>query len=296
MSKLSERAMLTALHLGVYSGTLHDQEVTEEVSNNHQADIKDAGRYKKQLISRKFLKHVGAVGGAARRTHRILTLPWDDDGTRILSCTGHATYTDQMRLHRLAFDAAVNEFCKGLPSYVTEAEIRLGSMFNGEEYPSESELKQKFSFDVETKAVPEAGDFRAELSDQTVKSIVKDIERRSEARLEAAMNDVFVRIAEHTGKMVERLRAYKPAVGKGKKEQVAENQFRDSLVYNIKELADLLPLLNITGDQRLVDLQKQLESQLVANSPEILRTNDKVRNDTADKAEKIYNKVKKYLG
>ena len=290
MSKLSERAVIAVQHIGCWSGSSHDSDITEEVSEQHNADLKDAGRYSKQLISRKFLRHVSSHAGVARRTHRLLTLPWEDNGSRILSTMGYQAYTEQMRLKRLAFEAAVGEFCQQLPSYVEEAKKRLGSMFDSADYPVAEVIAKKFYLDVEIKPVPEAGDFRAELSNVSTAAIVKDIERRTDLRLEAAMNDVFERVADVTGKMVERLRAYKPANG-----GTVENNFRDSLVYNVKELADLLPSLNITGDKRLDDLQKRLLADLVVHSPEVLKDNDRLRAKTADAAEKILAKVNSYL-
>ena len=291
MSKLSERAMLASLHCGMWSGAAHDQEVTEEVSEQHKAASRDAGRYTKQLVSNKFLRHVGSKISVARRIHRLLTLPWEDDGTRILSTTGYLHYSEQMRLQRLGIEAAASEFVKGMPDYIKEAKERLGTMFDHEDYPASDEVRRKFYIDVEIKPVPEAGDFRAELSAASVRAITADIEARSNARIEAAMNDVFERIADATGRMVERLRAYKPVVAGGEKRTVIQ----DTVIYSIQELADLLPSLNITNDARLVKLQKQLLTDLVEHSPEVLRADPKKRNQTADKAEQIFKKVSSYL-
>lgn len=291
MSKLSERAVLAALHVGVWSGSSHDRDISEEVSENHRADLKDSGRYVKRLISQKFLRHVSSNANLARRTHRLLTLPWSDEGTRILSTTGYLAYTEQMRLKRHSFEASVLQFCEEMPSYVEEARTRLGSMFSAEDYPVSDIIRKKFWIDVEISSVPEAGDFRAELSNASVAAIVKDIERRTDKRLQDAVDDVFVRIADVTEKMVERLRAYKPGNG-----GPAENKFRDSLVWNVKELAELIPALNITDDPRLVKLQERLLNDLTENSPEILRDSDAVREKTADKAAAILAKVKSYLG
>lgn len=292
MTKLSERTVLSTLSIGVWSGRAADKQVTEEVSESHQADLKDAGRYSKQLISKKFMSKVGSVASVSRKAHRILTLPWQDDGTRILSTMGYKHYTQQMKIQRQSFNAAVDEFMKHLPEYITEAKPRLGTMFNPDDYPSTEDVKSKFTFDVEIRPVPEASDFRAELGDATVKAIVKDIEARGDARVKAALNDVFERILDSVGKMSERLRAYKPAAGS----EPAENSFRDSLIYNVQELADLLPSLNITGDKRVIELQQLLTTQLTSNSPDILRVDEHARKQTADQAEKLLKKVRSYLG
>lgn len=288
MAKLSERAMLASVHISFWSGRSVDREVTQEVSERHQADAREAGRYNKQLVAPKFLHQVGTVVSYTRTTHRVLTLPWSDNGDRILSTTGYETYMNQMRTARIKFESAVKGFIGGMSEYVDEAKSRLGTMFNAEDYPTSDEINNKFSFDVEIKEVPEAGDFRAQLSDNAVKAIQKDIERRSEARIEAAMRDVYQRIYDCTAKMAVKLNEYDP--------ENKEGRFRDSLVYNINELADLLPVLNITGDQKLVDLQLKLKRDLVEHSPEILRVDPKARSETQRKAQAIADKVKKFLG
>lgn len=290
MTRLSERAVLAALHVGSWTGTLHDRAVTEEVSEKHHADSKDSGRYTKQIISKKALHHVNSTIGVARRTHKLLTLPWDDMGTRILSNRGYIGYTSQMSLKRQAVEAAAHQFCMGMDSHIAEARTRLGSMFNAEDYSSTEEVRARFYLDIEIKPVSEAGDFRAELSADATKAIVADIEARTEARLQAAVNDVFLRVVAVTEHMVERLRAYKPANG-GR----PENTFKDSLVYNVQELADLLPSLNITNDPRLDALQQRLVDDLAEHSPDILRDNDRIRAKTADKAEQILKKVRGFL-
>ena len=295
---LSERAMLATLRLGAWSGSKHDQQVTEDTAEAHKADIKEAGRYSKQLIGRKFLNKVGSKMRVARQTHRILTLPWDDEGTRILSAQGYIHYTQQMRTCRIGVEAARDEFLKSYPEYIKAAQVVLGNMFNRDDYPTGEALKNKFYLDVEIQPIPEAGDFRTKLSDNTVKAIAKDIEKRTNDRIKAAVQEVFERIAGVTTKMAERLNGYEEAVkvkGEAKVKKEATGTFHDSLVYNISELADLLPSLNITDDPRLDDLAKRLKADLVQHSPEVLRSDVNIRKATALKAEKLAKKVGAYL-
>ena len=183
MTRLSERAMLTSLHISSYAGNMFDQQATEEFNESNNADRKRAGRYNKKLIDPKFLSGVSAAHNNARRLHRLLTLPWDDDGTRILTTAGYLPYTEKMHDCRLKAEDEVKQFISTLPDAVKEAKQRLGELFNEDDYPTNDVLKSKFGFDVEIKPVPESGDFRAQLSDAQVKAIVKDIERRADQRL-----------------------------------------------------------------------------------------------------------------
>lgn len=287
---LSERAMLASLHISSWSGMQVDREVTDAVNEDFKAQ-KKAGRYNKRLVDSQFLEGISSAHSRARAAHKLLTLPWEDNGNRILATVGYINYTTVMKDCRLKAEAAVKEFLADPMPYINEAKVRLGDMFNADDYPNSDDLKAKFGFDVEIAPMPEASDFRAKVSDESMKAIIKDIERRSDQRLEAAMKDVFQRVHDSVKRMSERLREYVPAKDGNKREGI----IRDSVVYNINELADLLPTLNVTGDKRIDELAKQLKAELVEHSPEILRADTKVRQDTISKADKILKKVGTYL-
>jgi hypothetical protein len=290
MSLLSERCMLAKARVGTWSGTLYDPNVTEEVREHHAAE-QGAGRYNKQIVARKFLHPVTSKVSAATRAHRVLTLPWADDGPRILSNQAYNIWAQQMRLARQDIQATAKDVASKRGEMMAEARQRLKGMFNDDEYPSAEEIEQKFYLDTEIMPMPEAQDFRAQLSDEAVKGIVKDIERRSKEHLEAAVADIYTRVGTCVGRMVERLKGYEPATD----EEGAKYNFKDSLIYNIKEVADLIPMLNVTADPKLDALGKQLVDDLVQHSPEELKANPKLRAQTAKKADAIYAKVKKYM-
>jgi len=290
--KLAERAMLVSLSIGSYSGMMHDKVVTEETNASFKADRTKAGKYNKRLVASHFLSEVRNAHENARKIHRLLTLPWEDDGTRILPTRGYINYMDKMRGAKHKVEDAVKLFVKGLPEYITEAQVRLGDMFHVEDYPDEATLKDKFHFDVEVNSIPNAADFRAKLSDDQVKSIVKDIEKRCNKRLENAMNDVFERASELVEKMKERLRGFQPPT----EGQKAKGIIRDSVVYDIFEFANMMETLNVTDDERIEGLRKQLLSDLVEPaSPEILRTDTKARALAIKNADAILKKVKGYM-
>lgn len=293
MSSLSERTMLSALHISTWSGMMFDRQVTEEISERHKADLKTAGRYNKRLVAAQFLADISSAHSYARNMHRLLTLPWDDDGTRILTTKGYMKYQTTMKECKLKCEAATAAFCTDeVQAQVRdEARMRLKTMFNEQEYPTVAELKTKFGFDIEIRPLPQAADFRAELADDAVKAIVADIEKRSNDRVEKAMQDVYNRVVDVVKHLAEKLRDYVPPKGDQKRQGI----IRDSAVYSVYELAELLPSLNVTGDKRL-DEVRSLMGELYEHSPEILRADDKVRKDTMTKADKLLKKLQSYYG
>jgi hypothetical protein len=286
--KLSERAMLTSVHVGSWSGKAIDRDVTDEVAENHNAEAKDSGIYSKQLISKKALRAVHSKISLVRQTHRTLTLPWNDDA-RILAASGYLHYTKCMRDGRLAVEEAAKALAKQFPEWVEEAKGRLGSMFDASEYPAPDTVLKRFYVDCEISPIPEAGDFRTKLSEATVKAVTKDIEKRSADRVKRAVNDVFERIVDVTTKMADKLNKYEGSQGQ-------EGSFRDSLVYNVVQLGELVPSLNITGDKRLDDMSRELLKACKDASPELLRSDAKLRKQTAINAEKLAKKAKAFLG
>lgn len=291
MSTLNERAMLVTLHISAWGGMMFDKVVSEEVNESFKADRTEAGRYNKRLVAKQFLVEVGSAHSNARKIHKLHTLPWEDDGTRILSNVGYVQYQQAMQDCKRKAELAVKAFIKSLPDAITEARSRLGEMFNEDDYPDESQLKEKFGLDIEIKNVPQATDFRVKLSNDATKAIVADIERRCDARLKGAMDDIFERTKEKVGNLKEKLKAYQPSKG----EDRAKGIIRESLVSNIYEFAQMMESLNVTGDPRIDELKKLLLDELVEHSPQILRTDAKVRQQVISKADSILKKVNSYL-
>lgn len=286
--KLSERTMLAQLHISSWSGMTLDREVTDKTNADFNA-AKEAGRYNKRLVASSFFSEVSKAHSQARSIHRLHTLPWEDDGTRVLASAGYINYTAKMKDAKHNVQTAVKAFLLSRDEYIKEGKMRLGNMFNVDDYPSTDELKYKFDFDVEIKPMPESNDFRAKLSDETTKVILKDIERRCNERVERAVKDVFSRVIESVGILKSRLKEYTD-VKDGKR-----NVIRDTVIYNVNDLADILPSLNITGDPRIDELAVQLKADLVEFSPEILRVDPKARQDTISKADKLLKKVQAYM-
>jgi len=75
-----------------------------------------------------------------------------------------------------------------------------------------------------------------------------------------------------------------------------EGIFRDSLVNNIRDLCELIPRLNFTGDTRLEELRAQAEKDLTAYEPDDLRKNQFARLETADAAAELLAKMAGYTG
>lgn len=288
---LASRAMLARLTICQWSARKLDRSVTDKVNRDHGA-AHDAGRFNKLLISADALAEIQRIAGAARAMHHHFTLPWQDDGSRILPAAAYQDYAARMREFRRDFEAATAKFLSEYPAFVADARARLNGMFNPADYPDAADIRSRFSFSTPIDPIPDAGDFRVSIGDAQADAIRAEITDRLQDATRASVRAVYERIGEAVGRMAERLNAYKPADGRGGK---AEGIFRDSLVENVRELAAILPALNITGDPDLSALADRINRALIQHDAETLRETDSIRRNVAAEAAAIADHVSAFL-
>lgn len=279
---LTDKAMLARLSITQWSARKTDKRVTAHVHAEYNASA-DSGRYNKALVSAEALQKVQQIAGAARDEHYKLTLPWRDDGARILPAKAYLDYSKLMRRLRSDFENAAGEFCDLYPSYIQNARSRLNGMFNPSDYPDIEKIRGKFSWSVSIDPLPVGGDFRVELSDAEAQRIRQDIDGRTKQALQAGLQDAWKRLHEALARVVERL-------------SDPEAVFRDSLIGNLRELCDVLPLLNFADNPDLERARKAVESKLAGLDPESLRGNLKFRAKAATDAQQIMQDMSAFMG
>lgn len=279
---IASRAMLGSVRIKQWSGRKLDRKVTEEINRDHGA-ASDAGRYNKALISRDALAKIVGIANRARDLHYNLTLPWHDDGNRILSSANYLKFTSGMGDLRREFEAAVSEFEGGYSDYVDAARVRLNGMFDAADYPPAAEMARRFQFEIVIQPMPLATDFRVDVSDAEADRIRADIQARTDAAIRAAMGDVFERVCDRVGKLAAKLKESRTTDKGASKAAI----FRDSLIENVKELVALLPGLNITADAGLAAVAVRMEKELLNYDADALRDDPQARDTTARAAESI---------
>lgn len=281
---ISQRAMLVALSISVWTARRHDRRVDGEVAGNHGASV-DAGRYNKRLVRKGAAAYEGIikVANAARQWMYSQTLPWGQEGTRILPAASYLEFQTMMRRYEAQFQAAVADFLVEYPNLLTDAQAMAGSLWRADDYPPASELPGRFGFRIAVLPFPEAGDFRVALGESELVAVRAQIEADVAATMAMATAEVWERLREVVGRMRERLADPKAI-------------FRDSLVGNIRELCELVPRLNITGDAGLQAMATEISRELGRFEPAELRESAEARLATAQAARQIEAKMAGLFG
>lgn len=286
IQSIGDRAMLVGLKITQFSATRTDDKISREVAKQH-GNREDMGSFKKLLIEKSAIDPITKLAGSIRQEHYRRTLPWADDGARILTSTGYDAYMCWFRGEQAHWEEAVGEFMDKWDESVSNAKEYLGSLFQPAEYPTREQLKTKFSIRHTVRPISQSQDFRVKLNETEIAAIRADMEADNQLIIKSAMQDTWTRMYGVTQRMVERLKLYNP-------EKPGESRLYDSVVTNIKDLLEVLPSLNLTGDADMDDLSRQMK-ELVKHSTQNLKDNHFARTETIQRAEAILSHVTPFI-
>jgi len=271
---ITERAMLAAVHISIWTAIKHDRKISREVAEQHGA-YAGAGRYNKQLLREaERLESLRALSGQIRQYFYKITLPWSDEGYRLLPAHFYFELTTKMRAFEQAFAQQVEEFLAVYPSYIEQVRPALNGLFREEDYPSTDKLRNKFGVKLEVLPIPSGNDFRVTLSEEEQARVAREIDENVRQSLQKGTEDLWTRLKGVVTHMVERLNE-------------PESRFHASLVTNICELVELLPRLNVNQDEELNRFAGEIRDRLCGFTTRDLKKNEVLRAATANDAAQI---------
>lgn len=262
---IQSKAMLVDLTISQWTATKHDKAVSAEVETAHAA--KDAGRYNKRLIDKAHLAEINRIANELRKHHYSRTLPWTDKGQRLLPSELFLDYRQDMAKYKADFQAAVSTFIKLYPQLVQDARMRLGTMYQAEDYPQPTDLSALFDITVEFAPVPDANDFRVDVSKETQDEIRQQITDAVSLRQAKMVKECWARMREVVGRIAEQCSKENGVI-------------RDSLIDNARDLVNILGGLNVTANPTIATIEVAIRSKLIVPAAQ-LRTSPTVRAEVA---------------
>jgi hypothetical protein len=248
-----------------------------------------AGNYNKNLLAGTgFLDTIVKYAANARSWHISQTLPWSDNGLRLLPTSNFMNYTKQRNLLEENYMALVDKFLIAYPNLVSAAAFQLGDLFDRDEYPSVEKIAHKFKFYVNYLPVPMAGDFRIDINEEAKSDIISSCNVAYEERLNNAMRDAWSRLHDCLTRISDRLQFDAPDYDNGIKSK--PRVFRNTLVENAVELTELLKHFNLTKDTNLEQARLDLYNAIKHHDADSLRNSHEAREIVKSKVDEILGK------
>lgn len=271
---IASSAVLIDLSISCWTGRKLDKRASLDVTAQNNAAKGVANVHKKLLGDCAELDAVQKFAANARNAHYAMTMPWSDLGMRLCPTKKYIDtngYERTMTGLQTEFFRLTSLFLDAYDWEIQNAQLKLGALFNAEEYPSRDSLESKFKFRFVAIPLPDAGDWRLDIGNEAVEVMRSGYEKFYSEQLTKAMADVWERAHAALSKMSERL---------DYADDTTKKVFRDSLVENVQDIVDLLDTMNVTGDPAMADAHRRLDLAMQGITPDALREDAYLRAQT----------------
>ncbi|MHB0965309.1 MAG: hypothetical protein ACYC36_02535 [Bellilinea sp.] len=287
MSAIRNQLLCINLNISCWEARRQDKKVNSEVAQAH-GTAAGVGRYHKDLLPdaeehRAILK----LRNEWRVWHYENTLPWGNDGSRVIRSVAFLDYAAGHRQYKDKFEALCETFFAAYPTLVAAAEFKLNTLFDAADYPPVEAVKDRFNVRMTTYPMPNAEDFRI------IEGIPPEEVERLRTEAVAGINDqVTMAIKDLWGRLHGVVSAMHARLEIGSDGRPLK--FHDTLVSNIEDLLDRVPQLNLTGDAEITTMTEEMRA-LVAFDPATLREDLTVRSEVSDKASELARRMAAWL-
>jgi len=191
-------------------------------------------------------------------------------------------YKQQMNMFRTTYDTMCNQLYSQYLTIISAAQQNLGAMYNADDYPTLDEVKNKYAFRLVFSPLPEAGDWRLDISNDDLKELQASYEADFNDRLAKAVREPWDRLYDELQNLSTKLHDEEGVD--------AKKRYHDSLLENPQNLCNLLTKLNITGDPKLEEARRELERALIGVDMEDIKEYQHIRSDVKSKVDAIIEK------
>jgi hypothetical protein len=275
-AKGTEQMLLVNVHVKLWGAERTDREQSQRLMKHVKANP-EAGKVVKSLVDHaKYIKPLEKFRTSFKSMLYELTMPWSY-GVRVVSVEGYEILKERFEKYSMLFGAAIEHFIDSQYDEAKEEaaiEIEgLGEMFKEGDYPTKEQLRSKFTAELIilpistqiTMAVPEG------LKEEIEATVKKDYEARTTEALNKLVNKIDKALSDFAHKIPE-----------------APAKWRDSTVQNLKDILEIAPALNVTGDERItkvVDTARvRLKALLEMETEELRKSTEGTRAELASQA------------
>ena len=218
---------------------------------------------------------VAAVRSEASSYWRTVTLPFPEAGIRLLPQNSLGLFANTMQTYRERLQEAARELSGQYDTIKSEAQRRLGTLFNASDYPST--LDGLFDLEVSYPTIEPPGYLMA-LHPDVYQQEQARVRERFESAVELAEQAFATELQRLTAHLAERLTGLHDGQPK---------VFRDSAVENLREFFERFRRLNIRSSPELDALVEQAQQTITGIEPQTLRDSNRLRQMVARDFEQI---------
>ncbi len=287
----SDKAMLATHKTSQWYPRKYDKQLSEDSSRANNAPSETV-RATKRLFANEpaGFKAITAILTRSATRFKSLTLPWANDGQRLLSAKLYQTLVDSQRTDEIDLESACWAFVqREYADAIVDAQRTHGSLFDAALYPSAQEFPKLFKLSLRIDPLSDPDDFRVKVAEDAKAQIVESMIAQRNADMSAAVCSIYGRLETCLTDMRDRLTAV------DKKDPSKPGTFRDTITGNLAGLLDLIPDLNLTADPQLDSIATRIRETLVID-PQVWRESPASRAEAVQDVDTITADLKALFG
>ena len=273
-TSIASSAMLVEFSVSTWTARKKDRKATQDVADRNNLASKELTNVTKKLIDCEELSAVVKFGANARNIHYSMTMPWSDMGQRIVTTQQYFKYHEVMTELQQEFDRLTEAFLEVYDYEVTEMQLKLGDMWNRDEYPTADTIRDRFRMRISYMPLPDAGDWRIDIQNEAQQQLTQQYADYYTAQINNAMNDLWHKLYENLTTLVRQLDY--DADGK-------RNRVYDSVFDRAHELVEMLSTCNVTGDSQMEAMRQRLDTALYGLTADAVKRDDTLRDTAREK-------------
>jgi len=253
---IASSAMTVELSMSIWTARKKDHKASDDVASMNSADKGVANVTKNLLGNCDELIALQKFAGNLRNLHYSMTMPWSDNGQRLVTTMQYFKYNEVMTEMIDEGWRMVDDFLNVYDWKVMDAQAKLGAMFNRDEYPTRDAIRDKFAFRLSYEQLPDGGntgDWRLDLPHEAMQTLRTNYTDTFNLKIKGAMDDVWTRLHTNLTRLVRQLDVDEE--GKG-------NRLYDTVFDQALSLTEMLGTCNVTGDTQMEAMKRQLEQAL----------------------------------
>ena len=270
---IASSAMLVEFSVSTWTARKKDSKATNDVAERNNLASNELTNVTKKLIDCEELSAVVKFGANARNIHYSMTMPWSDMGQRIVTTQQYFKYHEVMTELQQEFDRLTQAFLEVYDYEVTEMQLKLGDMWNRDEYPTADAIRDRFRMRISYMPLPDAGDWRIDIQNEAQQQLTQQYEQYYNNQIKSAMNDLWHKLHDNLTTLVRQLDY--DADGK-------RNRVYDTVFDRAHELVEMLGTCNVTGDSQMEAMRQRLDTALYGLTADAVKRDDKLRDNARE--------------
>ena len=290
---LASSAVLVSVDVNVWSATKQDRVISDEVTHAKKADS-SAGRFVKNLLADdQFHKRVSNYRQTIYNWLKRSTFRWNN-AQDILPVINLEKFKKEFNDHEVEFNRLLDSFINNYQAIVSNMAFKAGDMFNANDYPSASEVRNKFGIKLYVAEVP-AHDWRCQISNDIAEDLKGQYERQAEGIITGILNEQVERITEVMESISHCCGIDETKDSVSGETKTKRRKIYESTLDKAKDLCNTFkqfkPIENEVSN-KLASAVAGLEATLSGVDSDLIRENDMVRDRVKNDVDDILSKFK----